>query len=336
MKYANRNMWLDQIYSVSPMIQASATLSNYRLIYQKLPNETAKKEFILSQKVNIKKDFSKSLGRYDVNLDKLAMVKMFSDAVSFNSNDMLPSVNKLINGRTSLSEIESLVEGLYSKSKLNNNKEVNDWIENDLASLLSYNDELVSFAGELNEEMMKFDIEDQKRDGELSQLMASLVEVKQQWKQRSFIPDANSTLRFTYGYVKGYSPNDGLYAKPYTTLKGVIEKSDTAEYQLLDAIRELYAAGDLGYFIHPALGDLPVNILYNLDTTGGNSGSPVMNAKGQLIAINFDRAFTATINDYAWNETYSRSVGVDIRYVLWVLQKVAKANHVINEMTMAK
>lgn len=336
MKYANRNMWLDQIYSVSPLIQASATLLNYKLTYQKLTNETAKKEFLISQKANIKKDLSKSLGRYDVNLDKLAMVKMFSDAVSFNSNNMLPSVNKLINGRTSLGEIESLVEGLYSKSKLNNNKEVNDWIENDLASLLSYNDELVSFAGELNEEMMKFDIEDQKRDGELSQLMASLVEVKQQWKQRSFIPDANSTLRFTYGYVKGYSPNDGLYAKPYTTLKGVIEKSDTAEYQLLDAIRELYAAGDLGDFIHPALGDLPVNILYNLDTTGGNSGSPVMNAKGQLIAINFDRAFTATINDYAWNETYSRSVGVDIRYVLWVLQKVAKANHVINELTMAK
>jgi hypothetical protein len=336
MKYANRNMWLDQIYSVSPLVQASATFSNYKLIYQKLPNETAKKEFLTSQKANIKKDLSKSLGRYDVNLDKLAMVKMFSDAVSFNSNNMLPSVNKLLNGHTSLGEIESLVEGLYSKSKLNNNKEVNDWIENDLASLLSYNDELVNFAGELNEEMMKFDIEDQKRDGELSQLMASLVEVKQQWKQRSFIPDANSTLRFTYGYVKGYSPNDGLYAKPYTTLKGVIEKSDTAEYQLLDAIRELYAAGDLGDFIHPALGDLPVNILYNLDTTGGNSGSPVMNAKGQLIAINFDRAFTATINDYAWNETYSRSVGVDIRYVLWVLQKVAKANHVINEMTMAK
>lgn len=336
MKYANRNMWLDQIYSVSPLIQASATLLNYKLTYQKLTNETAKKEFLISQKANIKKDLSKSLGRYDVNLDKLAMVKMFSDAVSFNSNNMLPSVNKLINGRTSLGEIESLVEGLYSKSKLNNNKEVNDWIENDLASLLSYNDELVSFAGELNEEMMKFDIEDQKRDGELSQQMASLVEVKQQWKQRSFIPDANSTLRFTYGYVKGYSPNDGLYAKPYTTLKGVIEKSDTAEYQLLDAIRELYAAGDLGDFIHPALGDLPVNILYNLDTTGGNSGSPVMNAKGQLIAINFDRAFTATINDYAWNETYSRSVGVDIRYVLWVLQKVAKANHVINELTMAK
>ena len=336
MKYANRNMWLDQIYSVSPLVQASATLSNYKLIYQKLPNETAKKEFLTSQKANIKKDLSKSLGRYDVNLDKLAMVKMFSDAVSLNSNNKLPSVNKLLNGHTSLGEIESLVEGLYSKSKLNNNKEVNDWIENDLASLLSYNDELVNFAGELNEEMMKFDIEDQKRDGELSQLMASLVEVKQQWKQRSFIPDANSTLRFTYGYVKGYSPNDGLYAKPYTTLKGVIEKSDTAEYQLLDAIRELYAAGDLGDFIHPALGDLPVNILYNLDTTGGNSGSPVMNAKGQLIAINFDRAFTATINDYAWNETYSRSVGVDIRYVLWVLQKVAKANHVINEMTMAK
>lgn len=336
MKYANRNMWLDQIYSVSPMVHTSATLAYYQNVYKAINDDNAKKNFILSQQANIKKELSKSLGRYDVNLDKLAMVKMFSDAATFNDNNMLPSVKKLLNGRTSVEDIEKLVDELYSKSKLNNSKEVNEWMEKDMASLLSYDDALINFAGELGDEMKKFDTEDQRRDGELSQLMASLVEVKQQWKQRSFIPDANATLRFTYGYVKGYSPNDGLYAKPYTTLKGVIEKSDTVEYQLLDAIRELYAAGDLGDFIHPALGDLPVNILYNLDTTGGNSGSPVMNAKGQLIAINFDRAFTATINDYAWNETYSRSVGVDIRYVLWVLQKVAKANHVINEMSMAK
>ena len=166
--------------------------------------------------------------------------------------------------------------------------------------------------------------------------MASLVEVKQLWLNKSFIPDANATLRFTFGHIKGYSPNDGIYAKPFTTLKGVIEKSDTLEYQLLDVIRELYAMKDYGDFIHPGLNDLPINILYNLDTTGGNSGSPVLNNKGELIGINFDRAFTATINDYAWNETYSRSVGVDIRYVLWVLQKVAKANHVLNEFTYVR
>ena len=84
--------------------------------------------------------------------------------------------------------------------------------------------------------------------------------------------------------------------------------------------------------MHPDLGDLPINFLYNLDTTGGNSGSPVMNAYGELIGVNFDRAYTATINDYAWNESYSRSVGCDIRYVLWVIQKVAKAEYLIDEM----
>ena len=95
---------------------------------------------------------SKSLGRYDVNLDKLAMVKMFSDAATFNDNNMLPSVKKLLNGRTSVEDIEKLVDELYSKSKLNNSKEVNEWMEKDMASLLSYNDALINFAGELGDE----------------------------------------------------------------------------------------------------------------------------------------------------------------------------------------
>lgn len=336
MKTAARNMWLDQIYSVSPLTFASAIVSNYNVTYSTLKTEAEKKAFIEAQRANIRKALARPLGSYDPNLDKAIMVKMLSDAAAFKGENELPSVKKFLRGRTSLSEIQALVDDAYAKSKLKDAKQVNEWIEGDLDKLLTYVDELTNFAGELNMELTTYDEQDQKRDSELNQLMASLVEVKQQWQKRSFIPDANSTLRFTYGYVKGYSPNDGVYAKPFTTLKGVIEKSDTLEYQLLDAIRDLYAAHDLGDYGSPVLGDLPVNILYNLDTTGGNSGSPVMNAKGDLIAINFDRAFTATINDYAWNETYSRSVGVDIRYVLWVLQKVAKANHVVNEMTMVK
>jgi hypothetical protein len=196
-------------------------------------------------------------------------------------------------------------------------------------------DPLITLASALNEEINAFDAIDRARESELSLLMAKYVDAKSEWKSKQFIPDANGTLRFTYGYVKGYSPNDGEFHKPFTTLRGVIEK-ESPEYELLAAIKELYAQKDYGDFIHPDLGDLPVNILYNLDTTGGNSGSPVMDKNGDLIAVNFDRAYTATINDYAWNESYSRSVAVDIRYVLWVTQKVAKADYLLQEMQVLK
>ncbi len=80
------------------------------------------------------------------------------------------------------------------------------------------------------------------------------------------------------------------------------------------------------------MNDVPVAILYDMDTAGGNSGSPVLNAKGELIGVNFDRAFEATINDYAWNQRYSRSIAVDIRYVLWNVEKVAEADFLLKEM----
>jgi len=335
MTVASRNLWLDQIYNLSPALHASAIVHQYQMAYNKLPKKD-RKQFIETQLPNLKKDLAKALGRYDAQLDKDAMIKMLSDAAWLTGKNSLSSVQKLLAGKSSAIQIQQLVERWFTQSKLTDAKWVNEILEKSPVKLITYEDDMMVFAAELNEELIKFDAEDLKRDGELNKLMASLVEVKQLWLNKSFIPDANATLRFTFGHIKGYSPNDGIYAKPFTTLKGVIEKSDTLEYQLLDVIRELYAMKDYGDFIHPGLNDLPINILYNLDTTGGNSGSPVLNNKGELIGINFDRAFTATINDYAWNETYSRSVGVDIRYVLWVLQKVAKANHVLNEFTYVK
>jgi hypothetical protein len=213
---------------------------------------------------------------------------------------------------------------------------VDSLITNNLAGLLEMNDPLIDLASQLNKELNYFDEQDRVRESEINLLMAKYVDMKSAWKARQFVPDANGTLRFTYGAIKGYWPNDADYNKPFTTLRGVIEKEDGKDYELLQVIKDLYAAKDFGAYMHPDLNDVPVNILYDLDTTGGNSGSPVLNAYGELIGVNFDRAYSATINDYAWNESYSRSVAVDIRYVLWIVQKVAKAQYIIDEMTMAK
>ena len=94
----------------------------------------------------------------------------------------------------------------------------------------------------------------------------------------------------------------------------------------------LHKEKKFGRFGHPKLGSVPVGILYNMDTTGGNSGSAVLNSKGELVGINFDRAYEATINDFAWSEDYSRSIAVDIRYVLWVLDIYSGADYLLEEM----
>ena len=177
----------------------------------------------------------------------------------------------------------------------------------------------------------------QRREGALSKLSALLVDVKQQYQKTSFIPDANSTLRLTFGRIKGYSPADATYFKPITTLAGVVEKTTGEEpYITPQKILDLHKVRDFGRYASPKLKDVPVAILYDMDTTGGNSGSPVLDAYGELIGVNFDLAFEATINDYAWSESYSRSIAVDIRYVLWVTEKVGGAGHILKEIGITK
>ena len=199
---------------------------------------------------------------------------------------------------------------------------------------MKYQDKLMDFQKELEKEMEPFYGELKRREGNLNQLMANYVAVKERFQETSFIPDANSTLRLTFGNIKGYSPADATYSPPFTTVKGIIEKgnSGTPEFQYPEAIRENWLEKNFGNYLKKDLNDVPVNMLYNMDTTGGNSGSPIMNAHGELIGVNFDRAYDATINDFAWNESYSRSIGVDIRYVLWIADKVDNAQFIIKEL----
>ena len=144
----------------------------------------------------------------------------------------------------------------------------------------------------------------------------------------------------TFGRVEGYSPEDAVIKTPITSLGGVIDKTTGVEpFVTPDKVQEMYAAREFGSFATPfkqpdgtTRDDIPVAILYSTDTTGGNSGSPILNAKGHLVGVNFDRAFEATINDFAWNQSYSRSIGVDIRYALWITGKVYQANHLLSEM----
>lgn len=210
---------------------------------------------------------------------------------------------------------------------------INDLLNKSPEQLAASADPFLQFIAAMYPEYDRLRELGKQRSGKMDKLYGSLIEVKQDFLKTQFVPDANGTLRMTFGRVEGYSPEDAVLKTPITTLSGVLDKTTgVTPFQTPQRIAELYATKDFGPFALPGREDLPVAILYSTDTTGGNSGSPILNAEGKLVGVNFDRAFEATINDFAWNQSYSRSIGVDIRYALWITGKVFGANHLLKEM----
>ena len=146
---------------------------------------------------------------------------------------------------------------------------------------------------------------------------------------KAFYPDANMTLRVAYGKVAGYSPSDAVYYSPVSTLKGIIEKDDPNifDYDIPQALRDIYAEGG-----HD---DQPVCFLATNHTSGGNSGSPVINADGHLIGINFDRVWEGTMSDLAFDPDFCRNISLDIRYLLFVVEHIGHATWLFDEMRFA-
>ena len=274
----------------------------------------------------LKQNLNSSLRSLNRGIDKLFLGEILKDALKL-------AVGQEITPVASLKNIDQFVDTSITKTQLADPSFIEQVLSMNPEQLKQLNDPLIEFARVLSPVIEEQNTVNKKRTGELNRLSGKLVDVKQLWKKMDFIPDANSTLRMTYGTIRGYNPADATYYSPISTLKGVIEKtSNDPEYNTPQKIRELYSKKDFGRYKHKKLNDVPVALLYDMDTTGGNSGSPVLNAKGELVGVNFDRAFEATINDYAWNQSYSRSIAVDIRYVLWNVEKVGEAEFLLKEM----
>ena len=163
------------------------------------------------------------------------------------------------------------------------------------------------------------------------------VKALMEWdKTRAFFPDANLTLRVAYGKVAGYEYADGEYHRPQTTIEGIMQKDNPEiyDYNVPQALRDAYAAKDYGRWGIELNGKytVPVCFIATNHTTGGNSGSPVLNNKGELIGINFDRTWLSTMSDIEFDETLCRNIICDIRYVLFVMDKVGGAEWLIKEM----
>lgn len=321
---AERNMWFGQIHSSTSLLNVARYLNSFKAALIASTNKSNAFEANLPE---LKTALNKIYDSYSFDVDSAIFSRMLSDAVKISDDQPIVAMS-------AVSDPDSFATDVISTSKLKDRNFVFNQLLESPEALLGYSDDLMTFQLAINQQLVKLRPEADRREGVLNKLMGDYVAVKEKFQNKDFIPDANSTLRLTFGYIRGYSPADATYVTPLTTIKGIIEKgrSDNPEYNYPEKIKQEWEAKNFGEYAMEELNDVPVNMLYNMDTTGGNSGSPIMNSKGELVGVNFDRAYDATINDFAWNESYSRSIGVDIRYVLWVADKIDNANFLLKEM----
>jgi hypothetical protein len=269
------------------------------------------------------------LSDYDAAADRALLEERLDAALALPSPLALDGLRDWLDGRP----VGSALDAAYAAPRLADPGAVAA-LWDDGPGLAHSTDPMVDLARRLYPAFDEARRARERRDGALNGLWAEFVAAKAEMQQADFVPDGNRTLRLTYGHVKGYVPHDGLRATPFTTVQGVVDKTTGVApyYDTPRALLDRVAARDYGAFAAAPLGTVPVDLLYDADTTGGNSGSPVLDARGRVVGVNFDRVWEATINDYAWSAEYSRSIGVDIRYVLWVASKIGGATAVIDEM----
>ncbi|MGX9773779.1 S46 family peptidase [Janthinobacterium aestuarii] len=241
-------------------------------------------------------------------------------------------------GLDALLPAPSAVAALYQQTQLADTAKRLAWLEKDQAAVAQSDDAFMALAIKLQPVEAALEERRKEVDGNLERVIPQYMQAVIAWKKsqgKPVYPDANSTLRVTYGTVSPYSPRDGLTKGPFTTVEGIVEKvTGKAPFEapqgLIDAVKQKR----YGQFRDPVLGTVPVNFLTSADTTGGNSGSAVMNKRGELIGLNFDSTYESITKDWYFDTAITRAIHLDIRYMLWVMKEVDHADNLLQEMSI--
>ena len=288
-------------------------------------------------KQKLKKEAEEYYKDYDLNTDKKILVEMLK---LYHRNLPEKWIPKEVLKSAGNKGPEAYVENLFEKSLLVDTAALFDFIDKSNAE--SYKKLEKDPFWKLYTSMDELYV--RKIKPELDKIQSEIVRLNQVWlaglmemdSDKVFYADANSTLRVAYGKVQGYSPYDGAYYKHYTTLKGIMEKDNPEiyDYNVPQRLREIYQKRDFGTYAQD--GEVPVCFIATNHTTGGNSGSPVLNSEGHLIGLNFDRAWDGVMSDMQYDSEICRNISVDIRYVLYIIDKLAGAGHLIDEMIIVE
>ena len=229
--------------------------------------------------------------------------------------------------------IDNFVEDAYSRSKLTDVDYARTLFKKSSRELEALEDPFLKLAAHKYDEAEDYNKRYQKFSINIVNLRKEYIDALYEWKGQGLYPEANSTMRFTYGHVAGYRPADAVWYTPFTTLKGVMEKhTDEDPFDVPDKLMALYETKDFGQWADSKFNDVPVAFTHRCDITGGNSGSPVMNAKGELVGLAFDGNYEAMTGDWQYDYDIQRTISVNMKYVLFVTEKFGGADYLLREM----
>ncbi|MBP6430518.1 MAG: S46 family peptidase [Ferruginibacter sp.] len=278
-------------------------------------------------------------GEYDANVDKKVFESLMKMYLEDQKTDYISPLSKKMWQENSNS-YETFARAVYAQTKYTSLDMVKQLLTGNTTEVINAIKEDVAY--KLNADMMQTYSDNVAKN--IAPLQANLNSLQRLYMQaqmdvfadKNLYPDANSTLRVTYGNVKGYRPKDGAYYDFYTYLDGVMEKYKPGDYEfdVPAKIIELYKKKDFGQY--GVNGKQPVCFIAANHTTGGNSGSPALDAKGNLIGLNFDRVWEGTMSDINYDVSICRNIMVDIRYVLFIVDKYAGATNIIKELKLVK
>ena len=242
-------------------------------------------------------------------------------------------------------DVQSYVDELFAKTMFTSEKNVNKFLDEfkpakakKLAkdpALMAYNNVMDFYINNVRSKTIE--LGNQIADMQRVFMRGQMEYHAERNPEKMMYPDANFTLRVTYGKIGGFSPKDAVTYKHFTTLDGIMQKEnpDIYDYVVTDRLRELYEAKDYGRYADKD-GSMHVAFIAGNHTTGGNSGSPILNADGHLLGLNFDRTWEGTMSDLIYDPSICRNISVDIRYVLFIVDKYAGASYLVDEMTIVE
>jgi hypothetical protein len=278
--------------------------------------------------------------RYDARVDKAIMaLRLQRYASRVPADQRVPELDAWLGigaNDKAIPALDAKLDALYAGSTLGDEATRLQWWKTDKAAIDASHDAALQFAAKVMPAILRLEGEGEARSGRIQalrpQYMQAMIDFNAS-QGRPVYPDANSSLRITFGTVRGYSPRDRVEMTPFTTLAGIVAKTTGKEPFIsprseLDAI----AQGKGAQYRVAGLRDVPVNFLSDVDTTGGNSGSPTLNARGELVGLLFDGNYESLSADWIFNPALTLSIHVDARYMRWTMDEVDHAERLLEEM----